>query len=515
MSSEMANFWRQELTLNDARVSWLDGYISTLRGQYLTAAAGELRDAIQRELDDGLAELERVQARSHRLRSNLSLRVLNKFPTEIFRQIFLDVTILPETEEPSSMWVEGPCGQRASAPFVLAAVCSRWRQLSLQIPHLWAYIYLPLHPARCVLPKESCDLVRLLIARSQRVPLDILLPWSSDNERNWQPGGATAEGRTLALLTAESRRWRSIEFAMALGTLSVASMSFLRCVTPALERCEITGPWPDQSLPWAENFPNFLPVCPSLRYFRSEWSNIVPMLRPRDGPYPSLSVLTLRVSIPCSELWHILRRAAPSLQELELGFSQDPTDSDHVIRTPITFPRLAELRYSARAGDMFCANGTMLSFPVLRTLEIRNAGLAQSRRLREKTSLNIQELILYDTTLSESDTAELPFFTRINRLVLEECSFSDRFFGELISPRADGTWILPALEVVVLGEGTFVDPEGHDGENLIRLIQARRDANRSGGSKPPPSLRIVVDENAHVPSWVTDQIRFIMESDKV
>ncbi|EJD54628.1 hypothetical protein AURDEDRAFT_156408 [Auricularia subglabra TFB-10046 SS5] len=361
---------------------------------------------------------------------------------------------------------------------------------------------------------QSIDLVRLLLARSQRLPLDLILPWNSNQQTEWEPGSSTREERVLELLSAESRRWRSISLGVPSGALTEASMSFLRCTTPLLERCNIWGPYREsEMLAWDPDFPNFLPVCPRLRYFRSRRTNIVPMPRTGDGSYASLAVLLLHVSISCADTWNILRRAALRLEELNIELLRDPTDVNYTIPSPITFTRLVDFRPGPRASKMFIANSARISFPVLRTLEAQSLPLGDLRPLWERSPLPIEELVLNDVGLDESAAAALPSFPRVCRLVLSDCTFMQPFFAALTKPRSDGLGNLPALEVVVFINGTLV--ESREGENLVRLVHARRDAHLAGGPHAPRALREVVDEDDDVPTWAMDQIRHILEGNPV
>lgn len=103
---------------------------------------------------------------------------LSDIPDDVLAGIFTRVVDLPDDE-----WKESGRDafnrERSSMPFVLAAVCSRWRRLALDLSCLWTYISLPTSDATQA--TAHCKRIELSLVRSKRSPMDIFLRWRDDD----------------------------------------------------------------------------------------------------------------------------------------------------------------------------------------------------------------------------------------------------------------------------------------------------------------------------------------------
>ncbi|KAK1225767.1 hypothetical protein PQX77_011286 [Marasmius sp. AFHP31] len=115
---------------------------------------------------------------------------IRKLPPEILRRIFSYACALDPT-------IEYPY---RSTAFRISSVCSRWREIALQSPGLWASLNVLLS-ARSLIP------VRLAVARSQNHPLSLRLSgtWGEDN----------ACRDLFYFLMAQSERWLYVDFSEA------------------------------------------------------------------------------------------------------------------------------------------------------------------------------------------------------------------------------------------------------------------------------------------------------------
>ncbi|EJD54627.1 hypothetical protein AURDEDRAFT_179740 [Auricularia subglabra TFB-10046 SS5] len=514
MSSQLATFWRQQLQLSDAHVAQLEQQMRDLETQRQgttpadLANARELLDAISGRVGDLQEDYEREKARSKKLRTLHWRQYMREFPPEVLCHIFLDVD--EPGGRPPSLSDCSRCLERAKAPFVLAAVCRSWRGIALDMRNLWTYICIPVRQG--VIEDQSRDLAALLIARSKEAPLDIVLPWRSARHPYiiWDMDTSAPAAQILVLLAKASRRWRSIEMSIAEGALTVPAMGLFRTVTPWLEHCAIQGWTAGQGMRWVPDSLNFFPVAPKLRSFSSAYTNIIPTTR--GGPYHSLTELILHVKMSCAAVWAVLRCAGPRLELLELELERDPPDSEYVIPQPIAFPLLRSLKVHWRASVLFRTNGTRISMPALRALEMHAVEPADLRQWWQHTPLNIEELTIDGGgTLDGNDAGELLALLRLRELIVSHCIMSTPFLNALAVPRPDGHWICPRLESLIISNGSIV--EDQDGESFVRVFQARKDAHRANRQHAPRALRNLDLGWESVPGWAADQVRYILDAD--
>ncbi|EJD41126.1 hypothetical protein AURDEDRAFT_127217 [Auricularia subglabra TFB-10046 SS5] len=514
MSFETASTWRQRLQFNDRLLAQVEEHARDLEDKRRAAeiafeAARRQLEAVKCEIDDVRAQSDGLRASGDKLRRSLSWRVFQTFPDELLRAIFLDVvrdlwTRYEWLADPGERFYSAPL---AKAPFALAAVCSRWRNLALRVPHLWTYISVPAMDG--IVRDAYQDFVSLLLARSKPVSLDIVLPWSQNISVAWELGGLTCEAYILEFLAAESHRWRSFELQVAERALTHISMSLFRNLTPALETCAIIGHKDGEILEWAPDFPNFLPLCPNLRRFSSRHTNILPANSGRSCQ--SLREMNLHIDMPCAAVWDALRQVSPRLETLHLAFERDQLDNSHVIASQIEFPNLRSLTADKHASVMLSTNAALVALPRLQALEISPACITILLPLWQHCPVRINELVIDTGRLLADAAAALLPLTRVKDLTVTYCTLTRAFLDALAEAQADGRWILPNLENVTINSDSEVTEE--DGERLIRFVRERKLAHARGGELAPLELRDVVFHWANVPDWAITQVRYIVQGE--
>ncbi|KZV84763.1 hypothetical protein EXIGLDRAFT_726836, partial [Exidia glandulosa HHB12029] len=199
----------------------------------------------QRELNDEKDLLERLQLNQSILRlaidseiTTLHARTVATLPKDILSAIFVEFCLDDGPDE----FLDYPCRfkyERASAPFRLASVCRSWRQLALVCPRMWTYAAIPsLWDKPEHRQRLHCDRLDLVLRRSSRVPLDVVIHWSDDNVLS------SAHKRAMHLLEDHHARWKRVyHHAPPAVVVTAEFFDVYRLAMPMLEeiRVEISG----------------------------------------------------------------------------------------------------------------------------------------------------------------------------------------------------------------------------------------------------------------------------------
>ncbi|KAJ7476229.1 hypothetical protein FB451DRAFT_269696 [Mycena latifolia] len=156
-------------------------------------------------------EIAKLQTERQTLVESLIFPVLT-LPVEITSQIFVEC--LPPTP---------PSASTFDAPLVLGRVCSRWREIALSTPQLWASWSLAIDGGSLSRVIYS---LKLWLERSKNCPLSIRLHHkdctsedvNSDDE-DWWERSADFGGEITPILGQHYRQWESMEFNMPLSCL--------------------------------------------------------------------------------------------------------------------------------------------------------------------------------------------------------------------------------------------------------------------------------------------------------
>ena len=143
--------------------------------------------------------------------------------------------------------------QDARAPFVLAGVCSVWRQLTLNIASLWSYLGFPES-------RQSLAELELRVSRGKGAPVDVFF-----HPGSYEPDGDSVH--CLALLHAIAGRWRNvdIDYSDALENTSFAWLT--ECPTPFLQSLCLASNSTEWHSGHVLSLHGVLPHAPRLRRF--------------------------------------------------------------------------------------------------------------------------------------------------------------------------------------------------------------------------------------------------------
>lgn len=454
----MANRLALQAQLRDevAQLRDIRASISTAQSDY---------DAAKQRLEALVADEARVAKRVQSLQGTLHPLAGPAYPDDILSHIFQ--LLSGDLSDDHKHW--DPFGPkfdmaRAKAPFLLAAISTKWRKIALEMPRLWTYVGIQAGIRKEMHPAWTFYL-ELALARSKVTPiivvaLDTMIP-----------------GPVLQPLLDASSRWRRA----ALDYSPAQEASIVRALcgpTPVLERLWWRGGCD------SEEFPYLLPHCPKLRWY---YSHGAPMWSP-NLPATNLRTLAIEAVIaPISKLFGTLSRC-PRLKELNLdvilkGVPQsEPSvtlseltslciaapDTDissilNFVRCAISMPKLASLDLSAVEG-----------------LELAFDDLAHQ--------ITVLELSSVELDLDQYDAEVIGRLTGLKELTVHNSTIEDLFFTHLIETRP---WLLPSLSSLTLYDTCHVTPSG--GASLYGFLQARKDAHERAPADAPVSMLSTVN----------------------
>ncbi|KAF7356231.1 F-box domain-containing protein [Mycena venus] len=181
-----------------------------------------------------------------------ALSPLRRMPTEIISLIFTTFIATDLLENYGIMDIHG-------GPWVLGAVCSRWRNVILSQPCFWADIGLDFSDC----PPESPSLAGIIpmveahLARSQKFPLNITFRTFYDHECTER------DQHLLNLLAQHCDRWETITLS---GPVDLYShLGAIRGNLPILRKLDITCEEYDDDDLDDIDIPHLFEVCPKLQ----------------------------------------------------------------------------------------------------------------------------------------------------------------------------------------------------------------------------------------------------------
>ncbi|KAJ6477528.1 hypothetical protein C8R45DRAFT_1216530 [Mycena sanguinolenta] len=235
------------------------------------------------ELDALISSLTTERQRLRRVADTIVYPVLS-LPPEITTEIFLRC-IPPQSN----------LSEFLEAPLLLAQICRQWRQIALDIPHLWRSLLFR--------DSETCiELLRLWLSRSGNLPLNLDLKcWDTSR------AGALIEASLL-----HSHRWQDVKFGLNRKSFSEldlrhASLPILRSIS--LRAVQWTSPLDD-----SVDDTVTITHAPSLRHahvFTLPHVKIV-------IPWASITNLTLLQNMPFTECMPLLEEC-PNLTTLAVS----------------------------------------------------------------------------------------------------------------------------------------------------------------------------------------------------
>jgi hypothetical protein len=422
---------REFVSRGSARRTFLDAKIAPLKA----------------ELDKLLEERDSLDTEIRRHEGAVS--PLRRIPAELISLIFTFAsarkfmgTYLINTEE---------------GPWVLSAVCSRWRNIALSQPSLWTCISLnftddgPDSPyAAGILP-----MVRAHLERSQRFPLHITFyPF-------FETHCTEAEQSALDLIAHHSDRWETLTFS---GSPSIyGALESIRDNLPILRRLNATvrSEHGEPALDISDLFES----CPALQEAfinAGRYGGDKPISA--DLPYPQL--LRYSASNPWTNHVHVLR-SATNLVDCVLRL----TGRMHVSAgsPPILLPQLRRLSVS-RAGVLH-----HLETPALQELYCCDHPSDLHSFLKRLP--NLQRLFVGETQ-SAADIGSLLHATPTitNLMLYLPMAFASDLFSLLENPAPNSDQsAIPALDTLSICLVPLARRLGPvDQDQLLRAVEAQR-----------------------------------------
>ncbi|KZV82182.1 hypothetical protein EXIGLDRAFT_730115 [Exidia glandulosa HHB12029] len=483
-------------TVYDGLAAQLDECAAVLRHDLEAAEAAlvharEKVDEIRRNLDDVTRRQEDLRASSVTLRASQRPTFPRTFPVELLCAVFQAFV-----GEATSLW-DGwytKCDidkQRRTAPFILAAVCRRWRAVTLATPSLWYYIALP--PPTSVLDcHTSMYYVDTVLARSRTSPLEIAVDWEHLTDAQWTELRDDTQPLLRRVADAASR-WRIVFVLLPNLAATRENLDDFRRVMPMLEELVVCREDEDGANLWAGDFPVYLPRCPKLRRMRTDGCHIV--WTAYNFP-PMLVHLELEVHLPINVIWDLLQYL-PVLEALDLDLPEDPVMN----WTPPTdqklqLPALRDLEINRMADHLLSEWAPYMELPSLRSCRLAYVDYDNLRPFLEVFADSITTLAIYTMEVS-TNPAAMPELRNLRQLDIGHCDAGyDYTFSTLA--RTD---VWPELETVELQD---LEISTEFASALIEFVRARH----------PKRLNTVRLKSCNAPTWFLEQLELFLRDSK-
>ena len=157
---------------------------------------------------------------------------LNACPEELFAEIFSYCCAGPDDCVDSQVFRTNP--QRARAPFIVAAVCRRWREIILNHAALWHYIAIPDVEDNQRLLRRLHSYVNTVLDRSRGASIDIIFHYLNASRARL----ADMEP-IFAALEQSSLRWRRFAVVMYGVPTVTRVLAMMTQATPNLRTLEL------------------------------------------------------------------------------------------------------------------------------------------------------------------------------------------------------------------------------------------------------------------------------------
>ena len=375
-------------------------------------------------------------------------------PDDIIITIFEQVVPTQLEEWPGAQYDK----QRALAPFILAAVCRRWRFLAHGMATLWTYFAFPSDPVHLAGHSER---LRLLLRLSRDALIDGIFVWGSPY--NYQDGedSSSVTEEVMKALSSIVKRWRNIRL-----RLSSSATEHLR------EALEGTAPNLTSLSVVTDLVTYFLPNSPRLKrlYMECTFMKVPTTL---NQAFPALTHVAL-ISDPFSRFTH----------EFSIQYSATITEltildnlPDDVLPEPIQLPVLESLILED-PEYLRCFNA-----PRIQQLALGD-GIDRHPRVAVLSELysSVTELTLFGA-VDGASMSELRSLVNVKTLrfavppTIQICFERHREYsitvGTFEAMESGLPFVLPLLERIVFEAPLNGDIAELDATDLLNFVQAR------------------------------------------
>ncbi|EJD39936.1 hypothetical protein AURDEDRAFT_187164 [Auricularia subglabra TFB-10046 SS5] len=426
-------------------------------------------------------------------------------PLDVLRCIFTEAVALPR--QLAHAFCFGNCHYQdyAQAPFVLAAVCRRWRNVALQHPSLWTYISTP-----NVMDKRTterhCRRIQMILQRSQPCPLDVLICWTREALAGpWE--GCHALHTILKAVLSAGHRWRTFELTLPFGAGKSEYIYALKGPLPLLESFRFISIQGDNEFPTTPCFP----FAPRLEEIAIWGPNA---LLPTPTGLSSLRSLRLWFHLSFAQMLPLISALSATLESLAIGI-----DSEEAMPSPDIHLALPKLTVLTLDIDQNMRH----TFQLFRVAKVHLPALQRlflaGRSICEDLSPFLEQIAASVGTLTLGDTIQpqhldiLRNLTSLRTLRFDDFNgngelqcwydLSDEFFA------AVSVDIWPKLvDVHILQGGVFrLDA----GSGALAFIQSR--TLDAGGPAAPCRLQEFM-VGTEVPGWFTAEVARLLQNPK-
>ena len=423
------------------------------------------------ELDGTFNLSDRTDAFTDDSNNPHSLAQIRHLPEDVLIMLFEEFV----AEERPLPWPDGHySSQRATGPFVLAAINRDWRDIVLSCPTIWSYFGFPAG-------REQLSLLELRVERSKDVPIDIFwrsTPLEMDSEAF----------KCLMRLIELCSRWRDVDISLQSSDTSVNRLGCLTRPMPFLRsfvvQSQITSQ--DEELAVSDVFCD----APSLK--RLFFDHIAEDWKFSDIRPPALTELALWLyNCQAAPLVALLAQVSSTLETLAFyGKSYNPRKSDaHLF---VTLPKVTSI---TAHRPRWLQN---IRAPALRHLSFWGASNGHSIIPYISTYRSVQSLGLWGNITGLDSVDVLRVFDAVKCVRIAVPPGSYKIFGgeacfigkgvlRNIADEEQPLW--PALQVLAFGN------DGYQGEEIeldfddLELIARRR--GHLGGVADPIEFKPV------------------------
>ncbi|EJD34368.1 hypothetical protein AURDEDRAFT_117636 [Auricularia subglabra TFB-10046 SS5] len=341
-------------------------------------------------------------------------------PLELLMPVLLEfISVQPSLLRSDGCPILGWCDEsRAKAPWVLAAVCSRWRKVALRTASWWTYIGLRKQLLMdSAGPSRAVRYVKDMASRSAAMPLDVTIAWEGIfwHQKFHDP--------ILSALADTANRWNRFSIGIPPSN------------------------WAPPIMVWGG--------CSQLFY----------VLATRC--MKNVKILEVDLYLTLQVIWDFLTYS-PLLESLSLDLRHD-TERWAGMPGRLDLPRLKSLALYNRAAEGLVVLPNHFSFPALETIRSSFSSIEAlavvARATRVVTALRLD----VNTSLSASDAQRLAILGKLQKLEIHHVGAPmGAGFFDGVAPDA---W--PALEEVhIFG----VDLQNDEADAVLRFVRARVEA---------------------------------------
>ncbi|KZV78995.1 hypothetical protein EXIGLDRAFT_736026 [Exidia glandulosa HHB12029] len=494
-------FHLEELAVIERRDSALDGELTNAR--IALARAQHAVDTMTQDLVALRSRRSNLLDRIGELRSELDPQVMASFPLELLREIFfvLAAVIDKELYTREGSTIRRHSTHRALIPFIVSAVCRRWRAVALDSPSLWGSYLAPAHypdsAEKCGLAE---DYIRTVICRSLSGPLDVSVDWGDFDDATWTALRRPLQ-RILGVIASQSQRWRSFFLFLPVIATTPQTLNMFRQATPLLEEL-VVNTATDEALStntWRDSFPAYLPHCPKLRMMQTDQSHVL-WTYPRQEKLAVTRMILTSIILPAHAVWNILD-ASPLLTSFDL----DITVRDLTWRpaTRLCLAALSELECGNEGGNLLASWAQSLTLPRLSTLKLWKSDIIPLHDLLSAVSSTVTTLHMQ--SIHNLGREELDCLAQLRNLA--DITFCLCCAREGLSVTFIEHWsrvqAWPRLTTVVLSLTALSDTAADAFLNLIRT-------RTSESSSDVQRLTRVEVGSSSIPRWLKDQVDLLL-----